>query len=155
MLPTGRSNLWFMILLDAMEYYGHENYILSGSYYPVQENLYLFCVVDAQFQSGPVQTGPSMALCNTPEAVYLLERSWKILQQQCLVGGMRASLQTLPPHAQSGNLLVVQSKKHLLCVFSCPFPCAMMDSGLDFFASYIYVYTFKARDDKFLRFFSL
>lgn len=30
-----------------------------------------------------------------------------------------------------------------------------MDSGLDFFASYIYVYTFKARDDKFLRFFSL
>lgn len=103
MLPTGRSNLWFMILLDAMEYYGHENYILSGSYYPVQENLYLFCVVDAQFQSGPVQTGPSMALCNTPEAVYLLERSWKILQQQCLVGGMRASLQTLPPMHSLGT----------------------------------------------------
>lgn len=75
MLPTGRSNLWFMILLDAMECYGHEDYILSGSYYPVQESLYLLSAVDIQFQSNPVQIGPSMALCNTPEAVYLLERS--------------------------------------------------------------------------------
>lgn len=60
------------LVLDAMECYGHEDYILSRSYYPVQENIYLLCAVDAQFQSNPVQTGPSMALCKTPEAVYLL-----------------------------------------------------------------------------------
>lgn len=64
-----------MILLDAMERYGHEDNILNRSYYLVQENFYLLHVVDAQFQSSPVQTGPSMALCNTPEAVYLLVRS--------------------------------------------------------------------------------
>lgn len=75
MLPTGRSNLWFMVLLDAMECYGHEGNILNRSYYPVQENFYFLCVVDAQFQSNPVQTGPSMTLCNTPEAVCLVVRS--------------------------------------------------------------------------------
>lgn len=74
MLPTGRSNLWFMILLDAMECYGHEDNISNRSYYPVQEYFYLLCL-DAQFQSNPVQIVPSMALCNTPEAVNLLVRS--------------------------------------------------------------------------------
>lgn len=64
-----------MILLDVMECCGHEDSILSKSYYPVHENFYLLCVVDAQFQSNLVQTGPSMAFCNTPEAVYVLERS--------------------------------------------------------------------------------